>query len=76
MNARNEFKRPFYRNREARRVLATAQQRFAAQVDAFVACWLERCATNIEAAQRLFETDNKPAPVRDGRDPRLISTLG
>jgi hypothetical protein len=25
-----------------------------------VARWLERCATNVEAAQRLFKTDRKP----------------
>jgi hypothetical protein len=25
-----------------------------------VARWLERCATNAEAAQRLFKTDRKP----------------
>jgi len=25
-----------------------------------VARWLERCATNAESAQRLFETDPKP----------------
>jgi hypothetical protein len=33
----------------------------AAAVDGAVARWLERCAVNIEAAQRLFETDRKPA---------------
>jgi hypothetical protein len=25
-----------------------------------VACWLERCATNAEVAQRWFKTDRKP----------------
>jgi len=37
-----------------------AQLRFAARVDFLVARWLERCATNVEAAQRLFKTDRKP----------------
>jgi hypothetical protein len=62
MNARNDTKRPFYPGFDARFALATARLRFAARVDFLVARWLERCATNVEAAQRLFETDRKPTP--------------
>jgi hypothetical protein len=61
MNARNDFKRPSDRSLDARPVLAAARLRFAARVDLLVARWLERCATNAEAAQRLFKTDRKPA---------------
>jgi hypothetical protein len=60
MNARNHVKRPSDRSLHARLVLAAAQLRFAAWVDFLVARWLERCATNAEAAQRLFKTDQKP----------------
>ena len=60
MNARNDVKRPSDQSLEARLVLASAQLRFAARVDFLVARWLERCATNVEAAQRLFKTDRKP----------------
>ena len=58
MSARNEVKTPSYQSLDAR--LAAVRLRFAARVDFLVARWLERCATNIEAAQRLFETDRKP----------------
>ena len=60
MNARNNVKRSSDQSLDARLVLAATQLRFAAQVDFFVAHWLERCATNAEAAQRLFKTDRKP----------------
>ncbi len=60
MNARNDVKKPSDQSLDARLVLAAAQLRFAAQVDFFVARWLERCAMNVEAAQRLFKTDQKP----------------
>jgi hypothetical protein len=60
MNAHNNVKRPSEQNLDARLVLAAAQQRFAAWVDFLVARWLERCATNAEAAQRLFKTNRKP----------------
>jgi hypothetical protein len=60
MNARNDVKKPSDRSLRARLVLAATQLRFAAQVDLLVARWLERCATNVEAAQRLFKTDRKP----------------
>ena len=60
MNARNDVKRPSDQSMDARRVLAAARLRFAARVDFLVARWLERCATNAEAAQRLFKTDRKP----------------
>jgi len=55
MNARNNVKRPSDQSLDARLVLAAAQLRFAARVDFLVARWLERCATNAEAAQRLCE---------------------
>jgi hypothetical protein len=60
MNARNDVKRPSDQSLNARHVLAAARLRFAARVDFLVARWLERCATNVEAAQRLFKTDRKP----------------
>ena len=60
MNARNDVKRPSDQSLDARLVLAAARLRFAAQVDFLVARWLERCVTNVEAAQRLFKTDRKP----------------
>ena len=78
MNARNDFKRRPNQSLNAKLVLAAAQLRFAALVDLFVARWLERCATNAEAAQRLFKTDHKPAR-RFGTQMslyRFISTLG
>src|SRR5215813_1726626 len=60
MNTRNDVKRPSDQSLGARLVLAAAQLRFAARVDFLVARWLERCATNAEAAQWLFKTDRKP----------------
>jgi hypothetical protein len=60
MNARNDVERPFDLRLDARLVLAAVQLRLAARVDRLVARWLERCASNIEAAQWLFETDRKP----------------
>ncbi|WP_392699170.1 hypothetical protein [Bradyrhizobium sp. RDI18] len=60
MNARNDVKKPFDQSLDARPVLAAARRRFAARVDLLVARWLERCATNAEAAQRLLRTDRKP----------------
>ena len=60
MNARNDVKRPSDRSLDARLLLAAAQLRVAARVDFLVARWLERCATNAEAAQRLFKADRKP----------------
>ena len=59
MNARNDVKRPFDLNLDARPVLAALQLRLAARVDVLVARWLQRCASNM-AAQRLFEADQKP----------------
>jgi len=78
MNARNDVKRPSDQSLGARHVLAAAKLRLAARVDFLVARWLERCATNVEAAQRLFKTDRKPAPqVQDGREAcRFIHRLG
>ena len=46
MNARNDVKRPSDQSLDARLALA--------------ARWLERCVTNVEAAQWLFKTDRKP----------------
>ena len=60
MKARNDVKRPSDQNLDAALVLAAAGLRFAARVDFLVARWLERCATNVEAAQWLFKTDRKP----------------
>jgi hypothetical protein len=60
MNARKNFKRSSDQSLDARLVLAAAQRRFAARVDFLVARWLERCAANAEAAQRLFKNDRKP----------------
>ena len=60
MNARNDVKRLSNQSLSARRVLAAARLRFARRVDFLVARWLERCATNIEAAQWLFKTDRRP----------------
>jgi hypothetical protein len=78
MNARNDVKRPSDQSLNARLVLAAAKLRLAARVDFLVARWLERCATNVEAAQRLFKSDRKPhTSVEDGREPcRFIHTLG
>jgi len=60
MNARNEFKRPFEPSFDARPVLAAAQLRVVAWVDARVARWLERCAADAETAQGWFKVDRKP----------------
>jgi len=77
MNARNDVKRPSDHSVDARLVRAAAQLRLAARVDFLVARWLARCAANAEASQGLFKTDQKPtSPVRDGREPCFISTLG
>jgi hypothetical protein len=61
MNAHNDLKKRPDRNFVARPVLAAARLRFAALVDGLVAGWLERCAANAEAAQRLFEAGHEPA---------------
>ena len=62
MNAHNDVKRPSDQSLDAWLVPAAAQLRFAARVDFLVARWLERCATNAEAAQHWFKTDRKPTP--------------
>ena len=61
MNARNDVKRLSDLSLDARPVLAAVRLRFAAWVDFLVARWLERRATNIEAAQHLLENNCKPA---------------
>ena len=63
MNARNDFNRPFDQTFDPRLMLAAVQQRFASRVDFLVARWLQRCAANVETAQRVFETERKPANV-------------
>jgi hypothetical protein len=67
MSAHNDVNRQFRQSLGARLVPAAAQLRFAARVDILVARWLERCATNAEAAQRWFETDPTPTLERTGR---------
>jgi hypothetical protein len=62
MNARTNVNRPSHQTLNARRVLAAAQLRSALWVDFLVARWLERCAMNAEAAQRLFKTDRTAIP--------------
>ncbi len=55
MNARNDVRRLSDLSVDsARLVLAAVQLRLAARLDFLVARWLERCATNAEAAQRVF----------------------
>jgi hypothetical protein len=71
MNARNDVKRSSDQGLDARLVLAAAHLRFAARVDFLVARWLERCAANAEAAQRLFKTDRNPTR-QSGVDARLV----
>ena len=71
MNARNDVKKPFYHSLAAK--LAAAQLGFAARVDLFVARWLQRCAANAEAAQRLFGSDQEPARGF-GMGVRLVSS--
>ena len=51
MNAHNDVKRAFDLSLDARPVLAALRLRLAAWVDVLVARWLQRCVTNIEAAQ-------------------------
>jgi hypothetical protein len=60
MNARNDVKKPFDQSLDPRLVLAAVRQQFTARVDFLVARWLQRCASNVEAAQRLFEIERKP----------------
>ena len=62
MKARNDVNRPSNQNLGARLAWAADQLRFGARVDLLVARWLERCAANAEAAQRLFKVDRKPTP--------------
>ena len=61
MSAHREIKRPFYPNLDARPFLAAAQLRLAAWIDRLVARWLERCATNAEAAQGWLKSGRKPS---------------
>jgi hypothetical protein len=60
MNAHNDVRPPSDQSLDARLVPAAGQLRLAAGIDFLIARWLERCATNAEGAQRLFETDRKP----------------
>ena len=77
MYARNDFRRPFHRNSNARRVLAAARRRFAAWVDVRVARWIERCARNIEVAQRVVPDQMSARESGMERElSRFIPTLG
>jgi len=76
MNAQNDFKRLSDRSLHARLVLSAARLRFAALVDGLVAGWLERCAENAEAAQRLFKTDRKPVREFGMRVRLVVSSPG
>ena len=61
MNARNIIKIQSGFDAGAVRVaLAAARLRLASSVDAFVARWLERVATDAEAAQRLLTRKTEP----------------
>jgi hypothetical protein len=60
MNAQSDVKRLSDQKLDLRRVLAAVQLRLAARVDVLVARWLQRCVSEIEAAQSLFETEAKP----------------
>lgn len=71
MNAQDDVKRSSDQSFHARLVPAAAQLRFGARVDFLVARWLQRCATNTEAAQGWFRTD--PTPGREfGADTNLV----
>jgi hypothetical protein len=74
MNAQNDFKKLSHRGLNAR--LVEARLRFAALVDGLVAGWLERCAENAEAAQRLFKTDRKPVREFGMRVRLVVSSPG
>lgn len=66
MTARNDVKRTYDQSLDATAVLAAAQQRLAAWVDGLVARRLQRCAGDIEAAQRLFEIHPSLNPSSEG----------
>jgi hypothetical protein len=72
MNARNDIKRRYDQSLDARPVFAAAGLRFAARVDFLVARWLERCAANVEASQRLFEADWKKPAQQSGIGASLV----
>jgi hypothetical protein len=75
MYARNDFKRLFHPN--ARFALAVLRRRLAAWVDVRVARWLERCASNVEAAQGLFPDRSPTGEFGMERElSRFIPTLG
>jgi hypothetical protein len=74
MNARNDVNRPSDQSLNAQLVLAADQLRFGARVDFLVARWLERCAANAEAAQRLFKADWKPTPELEMGVGRVVSS--
>jgi hypothetical protein len=61
MNARDSIKIQSGLDAGAVRIaLATARLQLAALLDSLVAGWLERCATNAEAAQRLLTHKTDP----------------
>jgi hypothetical protein len=59
MNARIHVKKTSYQSLGAR--IARAVTRLGVRVDFLVAGWLQRCAMNADAAQRLFTIGRKPA---------------
>ena len=54
MQAHNDVKSAFHRGAAARPMLVAARLRLAERLDVLVARWLERCASDAEAAQRFF----------------------
>lgn len=78
MSARNDVKRLFNRSSDAKLMLAAAQLRFAAWVDALAAHWLARCAARAEAGQWLFKADPQAhIRVQNAGEPgRSVVTLG
>ena len=60
MNAREIIKIQSGFDAGAARIALAARLQLAALLDAVVAGWLERCATNAEAAQRLLKGRNGP----------------
>ena len=74
MNARKYFKKLSNQSLDARHLLASAQRGFAARIDFLVARWLARVAANAVSAQRLFESDRKPAPALGGGLSLVVSS--
>jgi hypothetical protein len=73
MNA-HDVKNPSHQSVDAKLEPAVARPRFAAQVDVLVARWLQRRATNAEAAQRWFTADPKPGRAFGTRAGLVVSS--